>query len=77
METLQIDILKPKAKKFLEELASQNLISIRSADSPFQTALKKIGVPNQESIPSEEEILIEVGEERTARYKRQHDKGHP
>jgi hypothetical protein len=42
METLQIDILKQKAKKLLEELASQNLISIRSADSPFQKALKKL-----------------------------------
>jgi hypothetical protein len=28
-------------------------------------------------IPSEDEILIEVEEERAARYKKQHDKGNP
>lgn len=77
METLQIEILNPKAKKLLEDLASQNLIAIRNSDSPFQEALKKIGVLKREVIPSEEEILLEVGEERAALYKTQHDKGHP
>ena len=77
METLQIEILNPKAKKLLEDLASQNLIAIRNSDSPFEEALKKIGVHKREVIPSEEEILLEVGEERAARYKTQHDKGHP
>ncbi len=77
METLQIKILNPKAKKLLEDIASQNLIAIRNSDSPFQEALKKIGVLKREVIPSEEEILLEVGEERAARYKTQHDKGHP
>lgn len=77
METLQIEILNPKAKKLLEDLASQNLIAIRNSDSPFQEALKKIGVLKREVIPSEEEILLEVGEERAARYKTQNDKGHP
>jgi hypothetical protein len=77
METLQIDILNPKAKKLLEDLVSQNLIAIRNSDSPFQELLKKIGVQKGEAIPSEEEILIEVGEERAARYNKQHDKGNP
>lgn len=77
METLEIDILNPKAKKLLEDLASQNLIAIRNSDSPFQEVLKKIGVPKGEAIPSEEEILLEVGEVRAARYKKQHDKGPP
>jgi hypothetical protein len=77
METLQIEILNPKAKKLLEDLASQNLIAIRNSDSPFQEVLKKIGIPKGEAIPSEEEILFEVREERAARYKTQHDKGHP
>ena len=77
METLQIDILNPKAKKLLEDLVSQNLIAIRNSDSPFQEFLKKIGVPKGEVIPSEVEILIEVEEVRTTRYKKQHEKGHP
>ena len=77
METLQIDILNPKAKKLLEDLVSQNLIAIRNSDSPFQEFLKKIGAPKGEVIPSEVEILIEVEEDRAARYKTQHDKGHP
>ena len=76
METLQIEILNPKAKKLLEDLASQNLIAIRNSDSPLKEVLKKIGVPKGEVIPSEEEILLEVGEERAARYKTKHDKGH-
>ncbi len=69
METLQIEILNPKAKKLLEDLASQNFIAIRNSNSPFQEVLKKIGVLKREVIPSEEEILLEVGEERAARYK--------
>ncbi len=77
METLQIEILNPKAKKLLEDLASQNLIAIRNSDSTFQEVLKKIGIPKGKAIPSEEEILLEVGEERAARYKIHHDKGHP
>lgn len=77
METLQIDILNPKAKKLLEDLASQHLIAIRNSDSLFQEVLKKIGVPKGEVIPIEEEILLEVGEERAARYKTKHDKGQP
>lgn len=77
METLQIEILNPKAKKLLEDLASQNLIAIRNSDSPFQEVLKKLGVPKGEVIPSEEEILWEVREERAARHKKQHDKDHP
>jgi hypothetical protein len=77
METLQIEILNPKAKKLLEDLASQNLIAIRNSNSPFQEVLKKIGLPKREVIPSEEEILLEVGEERAARYKTQPDKGQP
>ena len=77
METLQIDILNPKAKKLLEELVSQNLIAIRNADISFEEVLKKIGVPKGELIPSEDEILIEVEEERAARYEKQDEKGHP
>ena len=69
METLQIEILNPKAKKLLEDLASQNLIAIRNSNSPFQEVLKKLGVLKREVIPSEEEILLEVGEERAARHK--------
>jgi len=77
METLQIEILNPKAKKLLEDLASQNLIAIRNSNSPFQKVLKKIGIPKGEVIPSEEEILFEVREERAVRYKTHHDKVHP
>lgn len=77
METLQIEILNPKAKKLLEDLASQNLIAIRNSNSPFQEVLKKIGIPKGEAIPSEEEILFEVGEERAASHKTKHHKGQP
>jgi hypothetical protein len=77
MEILQIEILNPKAKKLLEDLASQNFIAIRNSNSHFQEVLKKKGIPKGEAIPSEEEILLEVREERAARHKTKHDKGQP
>lgn len=44
METLRIDIVNPKAKKIIKELADLNLISIRDKDpiKSFQELLTKL-----------------------------------
>lgn len=69
METLQIDVLNPKAKKLLEDLEALNLIAIRKTDySGFQEVLKKISEKVGENMPSESEIAAEVAEERAERY---------
>lgn len=69
METLQIDVLNPKAKKLLEDLEALNLIAIRKTDySGFQEILKRINEKVGENLPSENEIAAEVAEERASRY---------
>ena len=43
MNTLQVDILNPKAAKLLKDLADLNLIAIRdTSKSGFATVLKKL-----------------------------------
>ena len=70
METLRIEIVNPKAKKLLKELANLNLISIgKSFDSKteFKEILSKLR-SNSDSAPSLDEITKEVEIVRALRY---------
>jgi hypothetical protein len=69
METLKIEILNPKAKNIIKNLADLNLISIKDKVSPrlFSELLNKLRQKN-DSIPSSEEISQEVEKVRVKRY---------
>lgn len=68
MNTLQIDILNPKAAKLLKNLADLKLIAIRkSQKNDFVTVLKKSRA-NDAIVPSLEEISKEVEQVRAKRY---------
>jgi hypothetical protein len=68
METLNIEIVNPKAKMLLLNLAEMNLINIRS-DLALSEALAKLREKEAEA-PSLEEITQEVEIVRQARYER-------
>lgn len=62
METLQIEIVNPKAKKLLEDLEDLKLITISKSSSSkkqFKTLLAKLR-SNAATAPSLEEITKEV-----------------
>jgi hypothetical protein len=69
METVQIDILNPKAKKLLKNLADLNLIKIIKSKkkSDFSEFLNKIRADQKEEI-SLDEITKEVEAVRKSRY---------
>jgi hypothetical protein len=68
METIRIDILNPKAKRLLKDLADMNLITIqKNTSASFHSLLKKLR-SKAKSAPSLEEITAEVEAERTKRY---------
>ena len=70
MESVQIDILNPKAKKLLKNLADLNLIKIqKSTQSDFSELLKKFRSKSSES-PSLDEITKEVEKLRIKRNAR-------
>ena len=67
--TLQVDILNPKAKQLLQNLADLNLISIKGAkDDEFLRIIKKIRSKASSNPPSYDEITIEVESVRAKRY---------
>ncbi len=66
MQTINVEILNPKAKKLLKDLADLNLISIKP-DSGIRTLLTKLR-KNETEVPSLEEITKKVEEVRRARY---------
>jgi hypothetical protein len=68
METLNIEIVNPKAKMLLLNLAEMNLINIKS-DTSLLEALSKLRKKEAEA-PSLEEITQEVETVRQARYER-------
>ena len=68
MESLQINLLDPKARKTLEELADQKLIEIKPAETSVLDAYNRIKAKFEQSPISEEEILNEVEEVRRSRY---------
>ena len=67
--TLQVDILNPKAKQLLQNLADLNLISIKGAkDDEFLRIIKKIRSKASSNPPSYDEITKEVESVRAKRY---------
>lgn len=70
MESIQIDILNPKAKKLLQDLADMDLIRIkRSRKSDFTALLTKIRSKPTESL-NLEDITKEVEDVRKSRYEK-------
>ncbi len=69
METIRIDILNPKAKNILKDLADLNLIKINKEKkkSDFSVLLKKLRTKSKGEI-SLEEVTKEVEEVRKSRY---------
>ena len=68
MEIMNIEIINPKAKTLLQDLAELNLISIKkqSALSEILARLRR----NEAELPSLEDITKEVESVRQARYER-------
>jgi len=68
METLKIDILNPKARKLLRNLADQNLIAIReSKPSTLRSVLKNLRSKSEQA-PDLDTITSEVEKVRSRRY---------
>lgn len=66
MATMNIEIINPKAKKLLQDLADMKLISINEKANPFLGAVKKLR--SQKAAISLEEITKEVEAVRSKRY---------
>ncbi len=71
METLRIDILNPKAKSLLKNMADLDLIKIKrgKVKAEFRELLEKFR-SNAENAPSLDEITAEVESVRKARYEK-------
>lgn len=65
METISIEILNPKAKQLLKDLADLNLITIKPKLT--LTGVLENLRNNSESVPSFDEITAEVEKVRQAR----------
>lgn len=64
-----VNILNPKAKKLLQDLADLKLISLESSDeNSFMKAVKQLRKKASASPPSLEEITKEVESVREKRY---------
>ena len=71
METIRIDILNPKAKSLLKDLADLDLIRIKKekVKSEFKELLDKFRI-NSDSAPSLEDITAEVETVRKTRHEK-------
>jgi hypothetical protein len=70
METLRIEIINPKAKRLLKDLADLNLITINKSVNDtmeFKAVLSKLR-SHAKTRPSLDEITREVEDVRAARY---------
>ena len=69
METIQIDILNPKVKRLLKNLADLNLIKIskQKNKSDFSSLIQKLRTKSTDEI-SLDEITKEVEKVRKKRY---------
>jgi hypothetical protein len=68
METIKVDILNPKAKKLIHDLADLDLITIQESTSrTFSEVLKKFR-SHTDITPDPEEIAQEVETVRSERY---------
>jgi len=68
MESLSIEIINPKAKTLLRNLAAMNLIHIKN--QPTLVSMLATLRRNEAQVPSLEEITQEVELVRQARYDR-------
>lgn len=69
MNTVQVDILNPKAGKLLQDLADLNLISIKDAsDDSFMKVITKLRKKAEKNPPSLDDITKEVELVRAKRY---------
>ena len=69
MNTVQVDILNPKAGKLLQDLADMNLISITDvANDSFLKVVKQLRKKAQRNPPALEDITKEVELVRAKRY---------
>jgi hypothetical protein len=71
MESIRIEILNPKAKNLIKNLADMDLIRIKKekVKSDFAELLGKLRM-HSEKVPSLEEITMEVESVRKARYEK-------
>jgi len=71
MESLRIEIVNPKAKSIIKNLADMDLIRIKKekSKSEFAELLAKLR-RNSDQVPSLEEITKEVESVRKARYEK-------
>jgi trehalose-6-phosphate synthase len=71
METIRIEIINPKAKKLLKDLADLNLIKINKEKykSDFSSLIKKLRAKSNDEI-SLDEITKEVEQVRKSRYEK-------
>jgi hypothetical protein len=71
METLRIDILNPKAKTLLKDLANLNLIRIKkdNVKSEFKKLLENLRA-KADDVPDLDEITAEVENVRKTRYEK-------
>jgi hypothetical protein len=74
MNTLTIELLNPKAKRLLKDLADLNLIAIQkpNAKSGFANVLKKMR-SKAISVPTLDEITKEVELVRAKRYAKENE----
>ena len=69
MTVLNIELIDPRAKTLLEELAKLNLIRIQDEPKPsFSSIVDRIRKRAAEETMTEEEIAAEVEQVRTERY---------
>jgi hypothetical protein len=69
MESLSVEIINPKAKTLLRNLAAMNLINIKNNQPDLASMLNTLR-RNEDQIPSFEEITKEVELVRQERYDR-------
>ena len=71
METIRIDIINPKAKSILEDLADLELIRIKKEEGKpeFKELLNRLRIDSDET-PSLNEITAEVEAVRKARHEK-------
>ncbi|MEQ1921260.1 MAG: hypothetical protein ABL952_02015 [Pyrinomonadaceae bacterium] len=71
MDTYQIEIIDPGAKKLLDDLANMNLIKVQAIEPKkvFKRLLAKMR-SSETTVPSLEEITAEVESVRSERYAR-------
>ena len=69
METIRIDIINPKAKSILKDLADLKLIRIKKekVKSEFKELLERLRIDSEDT-PSLNEITTEVESVRKKRY---------